>query len=128
MKNISPEYKLAEHFKFKEFFCIDIAPPKKYFANVLLCAKELEKVRQFIDSPIIITSGYRTPAWNAYVGGVRRSYHLYGKAVDIRVTGMPLQDLAIYVANLTEFKGYGVCTARNFLHCDMRPQLMVFKY
>ena len=105
-----------------------IEPPARLFDNILIMANELQKVRDNIQSPIIITSGYRTPAWNAYVGGVRRSYHLYGKAVDIRVTGMPLQDLAIYVANLTEFKGYGVCTARNFLHCDMRPNLMVFKY
>jgi uncharacterized protein YcbK (DUF882 family) len=40
------------------------------------------------DDPIIINSGYRSPAVNKAVGGVATSNHLTGCAVDIRVLGM----------------------------------------
>jgi hypothetical protein len=40
------------------------------------------------DDPIIINSGYRSPAVNKAVGGVVTSNHLTGCAVDIRVLGM----------------------------------------
>ena len=40
------------------------------------------------DEPIIINSGYRSPAVNKAVGGVATSNHLTGCAVDIRVADM----------------------------------------
>ena len=40
------------------------------------------------EQPIIINSGYRSPAVNKAVGGVATSNHLTGCAVDIRVLGM----------------------------------------
>ena len=40
------------------------------------------------EQPIIINSGYRSPAVNKAVGGVATSNHLTGGAVDIRVLGM----------------------------------------
>ena len=40
------------------------------------------------DDPIIINSGYRSPAVNAAVGGVKGSNHLTGCAADIRVSGI----------------------------------------
>ena len=39
------------------------------------------------DTPVIITSGYRSPEVNKLVGGSATSNHLTGCAVDIRVTG-----------------------------------------
>ena len=40
------------------------------------------------DDPIIINSGYRSPAVNKAVGGAQNSNHLTGCAVDIHVLGM----------------------------------------
>ena len=40
------------------------------------------------EQPIVINSGYRSPAVNKAVGGVATSNHLTGCAVDIRVLGM----------------------------------------
>ena len=40
------------------------------------------------DDPIVINSGYRSPAVNKAVGGAPTSNHLTGCAADIRVSGM----------------------------------------
>ena len=52
------------------------------------------------DDPIIINSGYRSPAVNKAVGGVATSNHLTGCAVDIRVLGM--EQLLRYAAILLD--------------------------
>ena len=49
-------------------------------------SSEVEK-SQRVDTPVIITSGYRSPEVNRLVGGSATSNHLTGCAVDIRVTG-----------------------------------------
>ena len=127
--------KLTDNFYYKEFFSGDvkvwlksIEPPAKYLNKIILMAEELQIVRDYIGSPIIITSAYRTPAWNNYCGGVPSSYHTQGLAVDIRVNGMQPYDLAVYVAKLTDFKGFGINVKKNFVHCDLRDKFMVFKY
>lgn len=126
---------LTSNFKFYEFFSGDrklgrnsIEPPNRLLNKIIFMANELQKVRDYIESPIIITSGYRTPKWNSHCGGVKNSYHIQAKAVDIKVIGISLQDLAIYIARLTEFNGYGINFYKGFIHCDMRKNLMVFKY
>lgn len=126
---------LTPNFKFGEFWSGDvrkgarsIEPPAKYVNRIIAMAEELQVVRDYIGSPIIITSAYRTPDWNKRVGGVKNSYHTQGLAVDIKVNGMPPYDLAVYVAKLTDFMGFGINIKKNFVHCDMRDKFMVFKY
>ena len=52
------------------------------------------------DDPIIINSGYRSPAVNRAVGGAPNSNHLTGCAVDIHVSGM--EQLIRYAAILLD--------------------------
>ena len=47
----------------------------------------LQPVRELIQKPMIITSGYRCPELNKLVGGVSNSQHLEGKAADFIVQG-----------------------------------------
>jgi hypothetical protein len=53
------------------------------------------------EEPIVINSGYRSPAVNKAVGGVATSNHLTGCAADIRVTGM--EQLIRYAAILLDY-------------------------
>ena len=83
--------KLATHFKVKEFACKDGSPVvfiDDYLYNVL------EILRNKLEKPVIITSGYRTPEWNKKCNGAKYSYHMRGMAADIRVNGMSAKELA----------------------------------
>lgn len=49
----------------------------------LLCEKVLQPLRDKYGNPIIVNSGYRSPAVNKAVGGVSSSQHARGEAADI---------------------------------------------
>ena len=49
--------------------------------------EKLIKIREDLGRPMIITSGYRHPAHNSAIGGVKDSPHVYGKAVDVAAMG-----------------------------------------
>lgn len=70
-------------------------------ANLRLVARLLDCVREAIDRPIIVTSGYRSPDHNAAVGGVPNSAHVLGWAVDVKSPGMKPSDLADAIEAVT---------------------------
>lgn len=88
------DIQLTEHFKLSEFTRsstaasrgIDNTPSKEIIANLRnLCEQVLEPLRQFFNVPIVIGSGYRCPALNKAVGGVKNSQHMTGEAADIHI-------------------------------------------
>ena len=61
----------------------------RYSYNTLYCLKPGEDYDESKNvEPIIINSGYRSPAVNKLAGGSNTSNHLTGCAVDIRTYGM----------------------------------------
>ena len=90
---------LSEHFKLEEL-CktktgIENVPNEAQVENLKRLCRWLEQLRKRWnnlygegDDPIIINSGFRSPAVNKAVGGVSTSNHLTGCAVDIRCIGM----------------------------------------
>jgi hypothetical protein len=81
---------LTQHFTLEEFCIsqeavrsgIDNTPSPEVVANLLRLAKMLEKVRELLKKPIHISSGYRSLALNARIGGSPKSAHLDGRAAD----------------------------------------------
>ena len=71
---------------------------------------------------IEIISGYRSPKTNALLrqksaGVAKKSYHMQGRAIDIRLTGVPtpmLRDLAVNLHN----GGVGFYQKSDFVHID----------
>lgn len=127
LDNIMEDYFITPNFKYSEFKCKDGTDvPEAYQIYMQICATELQLLRNEINKPIIITSAYRTEAWNKKVGGTTSSYHLQAKAVDIKVIGMKPYDLAIYASRYTSFMGFGI--ADSFIHLDLRNKFTIFKY
>ena len=96
---------LSEHFKLQEL-CktktgIENVPNETQVNNLRRLCRWLEQLRlrynqmrneemrnEVREYPIIINSGFRSPAVNKTVGGATMSNHLTGCAVDIRCIGM----------------------------------------
>lgn len=101
--------KLSEHFTLDEMQKSDtarraginnIAYPEAVENLHNLCVNVLEPIRAAYGSPIYVNSGFRSSALNIMVGGARHSYHLFGRAADIR--GSDLIRLKAVVADLIE--------------------------
>ncbi len=78
-----------------------------------------------IVNPIQVMSGYRSPQTNAAVRRrnrhvARNSYHMQGKAVDIRVPGFHLAKLRRAAIELRS-GGIGTYPKATFLHLDVGP-------
>lgn len=73
--------------------------------------------------PYQIISGYRSPQTNEFLrttrgGGVaKRSLHMDGKAVDLRIPGVPLKELRDVALEL-KMGGVGYYPGSNFVHLD----------
>lgn len=107
---------IAPHFKLSEFAC----PCCRQVILHPLLLKKLSKLREMVDRPIYINSGYRCPRYNLKVGGIKTSYHLLGLAADVRAEGMSALELLEY-AEIINFSGIGFYEKKNFLHLDVRP-------
>jgi uncharacterized protein YcbK (DUF882 family) len=75
--------------------------------------------------PIDVISGYRTPASNRiiaeYIRGVaKKSYHILGKAVDIRIPGIKTSHIHRALVSLDP-GGVGYYGKKNFIHLDTGP-------
>ena len=57
----------------------------------------LQPLRDKINKPILILSGYRSELVNQKVSGAKTSQHKYGQAVDIQIAGMSPLQLFIYI-------------------------------
>ena len=115
--------RLAAHFTVSEFASKDGADEVKID---LLLVQHLETIRQHFGKPVTVNSGYRTPAHNAAVGGVKDSYHVKGMAADICVQGVSSRDVAQYAESL-KIGGIGWYEKSNFVHIDTRSGCVRWK-
>lgn len=77
---------LTKNFFISEFESSDGAKmPLDVAKNIQQLAINLQVLRDYLQKPIEITSGYRSPAHNAKIGGAKSSQHMYGRAADIKV-------------------------------------------
>ena len=89
--------RLAPDFKVRELRCRDGSDTVMVDETLTVV---LQCIREHFGKPVTITSGYRTAAHNAAVGGAKSSQHLLGRAADIRVQGVSVEDVAAYAESL----------------------------
>lgn len=82
--------KLSPHFSLEELthsdtavrLGIDNTPTVEVIDNLRFTAERLENVRDILQCPMLISSGFRCVALNDHLGSKRTSQHITGNAVD----------------------------------------------
>ena len=111
---------LSAHFKVREFACGDGSDAVLVAPRLVMV---LESIRTHFGSAVVINSGYRTPQYNAKVGGVAHSQHCYGMAADISVKGHAPAEVAAFARTLMpDWGGVGVYSQKGFTHIDVREK------
>lgn len=110
--------KLSKNFYLKEFICKE-GKGEVLISNGLI--EKLQSLRDYLREPITIVSAYRSPAYNKKINGSPKSQHMYGRAVDIKVSGIDTGEVA-KVAMKLGFRGIGIYDT--FTHVDIREKLV----
>ncbi|ART83154.1 hypothetical protein CBP31_11450 [Oceanisphaera profunda] len=92
----------------------------KLYDQLYLLQHRLGKVGE-----IQIISGYRSPNTNAMLrrtsrGVAKKSYHMKGQAIDLRLPGVPLAQVRQAALNM-KVGGVGYYPSSNFVHLDTGP-------
>lgn len=107
---------ISKNFRVREFRCQD-------GSDVVFIESDLvdilQKIRDHFGKAVTITSAFRTASHNKKVGGATYSQHCYGKAADIKVSGVAPSKVAEYVETLMPNTG-GIGRYSTFTHVDVR--------
>jgi uncharacterized protein YcbK (DUF882 family) len=98
-------------------------PPRAKWVNIVPTLRIVDALRKHLGRSIVLTSSYRSPAYNAAISGAAaKSYHMDFKALDITVAGhSPKQVFDLLKKWRTEGKftgGLGLYST--FVHIDTR--------
>lgn len=115
--------KLSKNLTVREFRCHDGTDKIKIDSAL---PPILQQIRDHFNAPVHINSAYRTPAYNAKVGGVSNSYHVKGMAADIVISGVSAKRVAQY-AEAIGILGIGWYEGQKFTHIDTRTAQYFWK-
>lgn len=114
-----------KYFTWDEFACNCGACQNKIDHSLV---EDLDRIRDNLQEPMVITSGYRCESYNREVGGVEGSAHTKGLAVDIACNTSQMR-----YKLLSELLGhfYRIGIAKDFIHADRdptKPQGVIWTY
>lgn len=112
--------KLSGNFEVSEFACRDGSDAVLVAPRLVMV---LQSIRSHFGVPVVIHSGYRTPQYNAKVGGVAHSQHCYGMAADISVKDQVPAGVAAFARSIMpDWGGVGIYSKKGFTHIDVREK------
>jgi len=107
-------------------------PHESLWPNIVPTLVVADELRELVGVPLTITSAYRSPAYNAAVGGEANSFHMRFMALDLIPAGISPRSLAAAAKKLRgrtfkvpntnahfTFRG-GIGTYSSFVHIDTR--------
>lgn len=124
-----PDIDLTTNFRRSEFSCGcggDLCPRQRISIDLV---GRLQDLRDIVDEPIVVNSGFRCPKHNAAVKGSLRSRHMEGLAADIalnRDSEIDLRELAVIARDRCGFGRIG--TYETWIHLDVDRSNVYFWY
>ena len=108
---------------------IDNEPGTAEIENLIHLAKTiLQPVREHFGKPVMISSGYRSPALCEAIGSSAKSQHAKGEAADFEIGGVDNLELATWIADNCEFDQLilefydGVDPNSGWIHCSSKKE------
>lgn len=114
LDQIDPLLYVSKNFQIGEFL-VRFKGQYGILAPVLI--EKLQLLREALQAPIHINSGYRSPTYNKSVGGANYSRHMYGDAVDMWSSEQSLDALK---QQCIERGASFYQLYRTHIHCDWR--------
>jgi uncharacterized protein YcbK (DUF882 family) len=114
---------LTKNFNLSEFTKNGNSLPLSLLPNMKEVANNLQVLRDYLQKPINVNSGYRNPEYNAKIGGVKNSFHMKGMAADIHVKGLTPKELHTVIEFLIsqgKMKQGGLGLYDTFVHYDVQ--------
>lgn len=114
--------------KMKNTATISFFPNQEFFRCTPSCSKRdmnvgtlqrLNKAREIAGIPFVLTSAYRSPAWDKLKGRSGTGAHTLGRAVDIKCT--TLRERFIIVSALIQAGFTRIGIAKTYIHADDSP-------
>ncbi len=105
--------------------------PEEYLQNCVLLAEQLQILRNYLDEPIRVLSGYRTREYNKVIGGASRSQHLIAAAADIatrRYTPVALAAMVELLITRRQLRIGGVGIYPSWVHLDTRKTVARWRH
>ena len=96
---------------------IENNPSAEAICNIKKLVKNvLDPAREYLEMPIVITSGYRSRRVNDIVGGVPSSQHCTGHAADISTSVYYMEKLFNYIKNALIYDQLIYYKDKGFIH------------
>lgn len=121
---ITPHFHASEFAQPERHGYAALPYPAPWHDRLLALCQVLECIRLETAGPLIITSGYRSRAYNRAIGGARLSQHVEGRAADMQTDRLPPADLYALILALIKHDGLpvgGLGLYPHFVHVDIRP-------
>lgn len=95
---------------------LNAMPPQELWPNIAKLARVLDRVRDRVNAPIMLTSIYRNAEYNDAIGGLSGSRHMQFSAVDFKIkNGLSPQQ---WCGELRDMRREGMFTGGVGLHDD----------
>lgn len=112
---------LTAHFSRREFVCRGNDCCNQSAPISLQLVDALEMLREAVERPLIVASGFRCRKHNATVGGASNSQHTFGLAADIIVPrDMDIEVMIALAKLIPAFATGGIGRYGGFVHLDIR--------
>lgn len=82
----------------------------------------IKRLESHYRKPVVITSGYRSPAHNRSVRGAKRSLHMSCAAADLQIPGVSKWEIARHVRSWPVRGGVGTYCHTESVHIDIGPE------
>jgi uncharacterized protein YcbK (DUF882 family) len=113
LSQVGKDFKLSRSFTLGELASKDGADIVIVHPALLI---GLQALRDVLNKPIRINSGFRSIEWNKSIGGASNSLHTLGLAADVVVEGVT----PIHIASIARDLGFGGVKAYpTFTHVDV---------